>query len=403
MDLALAYKSRSNALTAADARRAAKISRVEVFDDMLSAEPYWRKLEAGHALATPYQHFDLLAAWQHHVGVRCGVRPFIVIGFDGLNEPAFLWPFGRTQAGPFGIVHFLGAKHANFNLGVWRRDVVTSVGLSDLRRFLGWIALGDHPVDAVALTGQPVSWDGMANPFALLPHQPSADWSGRLEFPRAEPNVSDTLLSSSMRGRLRTKERKLQKLPGYRYIRATEAGDIDRLLDQFFALKSAHMAAQGLPNVFAAPGVAEFLRESCHRRLANGDPLLELHALEGGGEVLALFGGIADRYRFSAMINTYTLGDHARQSPGLILLIHMVNGIAARGIRSFDIGVGRAHYKEFFCKDPEPRFDSFLPLSARGRLVAAGYRAQFVLKRTIKDSAILWRVVQYLRRLKAKL
>ena len=34
-----------------------------------------------------------------------------------------------------------------------------------------------------------------------------------------------------MRSRLRTKERKLQKLAGYRYIQAATAADIDRLLD----------------------------------------------------------------------------------------------------------------------------------------------------------------------------
>ena len=50
------------------------------------------------------------------------------------------------------------------------------------------------------------------------------------------------------------------------------------------------MAAQGLGNVFAEAGVAEFLREACHHKLAGGRRLIEIHALEGGGEVLALFG-----------------------------------------------------------------------------------------------------------------
>ena len=47
-----------------------RIARVEVIEDMAAAEPYWRALEAGHSLGTPYQRFDFLNLWQHHIGAR---------------------------------------------------------------------------------------------------------------------------------------------------------------------------------------------------------------------------------------------------------------------------------------------------------------------------------------------
>ena len=102
------------------------------------------------------------------------------------------------------------------------------------------------------------------------------------------------------------------------------------------------------------------------------------------------------------MFNTYTLGDNSRHSPGLILLVHMVTACAARGLRSFDIGVGRAHYKSFFCKEPEPLFDVFYPLTARGRLAAHAFGAAFATKRVIKEKPALWAAVQTLRRLRAR-
>jgi len=161
------------------------------------------------------------------------------------------------------------------------------------------------------------------------------------------------------------------------------------------------MAAQGLPNVFAEPGVAEFLHEASHVRLPSGRQLIELHALEGDGEVLALFGAMADDKRFSAMFNTYTLGQNARHSPGLILIRRMLGACVDRGLRGFDLGVGRAHYKSFFCKEPEPLFDSFLPLTARGHLAAPILRAAFAAKRTIKAKPALWGTVQRFRRWRA--
>ncbi len=389
-------------MVSASLRRAGTVVKVEVFEDMPAAEPFWRRLEDGRALTTPYQRFDLLAAWQHHVGTRTGVTPFIVTGFDAAGEPVFVWPFGRQDMGPLGVVKFLGSKHSNFNVGLWRRDVVAAIGASDVRDIFDHVAAGGRRADLAALFSQPLSWDGIANPFLLLPHQPAVDISARLHLDPPSSNVIEKVLSSSMRSRLRTKERKLQKLAGYRYIQAATAADIDRLLDAFFALKATHMAAQGLTNVFAEPGVAEFLREACHRRLADGRPLIEIHALEGGGEVLALFGTIVDGYRFSSMFNTYTLGDNGRQSPGLILLAHMITECAARELRSFDIGVGRARYKSFFCKEPEPLFDVFHPLSTRGRLAAHAFGAAFATKRVIKSQPALWATVQALRRFRAR-
>ena len=369
---------------------------------MAAAEPFWRRLELGRAFASPYQRYDLLAAWYRHVGARSGVTPFIVAGFDAAGEPALLWPFGRKQVGLLGVVQFLGSKHANFNIGLWRRDILAGATSRDITDIFDQIAAARHPVDLATLFSQPLSWDGVVNPFTRLPHQPSVDMSAQLNIDGSAQEVLGKVLSSSMRGRLRTKERKLERLAGYRYVKPESGDDIDRLLDQFFKLKSIHMAAHGLPNVFAEQGVVDFLRDACHRKLANGRPLIEIHALEGGGEVLALFGTIVDDYRFSSMFNTYTLGENARHSPGLILLMHMIGECADRAVRSFDIGVGKAHYKSFFCKEMEPLFDVFLPLTPRGRLAAPAFRAAFGAKRLIKQQPALWTAFQFLRRFRAR-
>lgn len=400
MDIAVSNHPDRELTVPASPRSLGKFARVEIFEDMMSAEPLWRRLETGRSLATPYQRFDLLSAWQYHVGAGTGVTPFIVVGLDDAGGPLFLWPFGRTQWGPLKVVRFLGSKHANFNVGLWRRDSLAALGARELRDIVD--SLAAHDVDLVALVNQPLTWDGIANPFALLPHQASVDMGARLSLDRATGDAINTGLSPSTRSRLRAKERKLKKLGGYRYLQAATDDDVERLLDSFFALKSTHMAAQGLDNVFADPGVAGFLREACRCKLPNGQRLIEIHALEGGGDVLALFGATVDDYRFSSMFNTYTLGDSARHSPGLVLLMHMVADCAARGLRSFDIGVGRAHYKSFFCREPEPLFDTFLPLTGRGRPVAAAFGAAFAIKRVIKQNQALWSAVRALRRARAR-
>jgi CelD/BcsL family acetyltransferase involved in cellulose biosynthesis len=400
MSIAVNYRAGQENMASACVPSAGRIAHLEVLDDLAAAEPFWRTLEPD-AWATPYQRFDLLAAWQHHVGDPKGIVPFIVIGFDVAGRPLFLWPLGRKRIGPITVAGFLGSKHASFNIGLWRRDLAAAISASDIRNLFARVAAGRHRVDLLALYSQPLSWAGFANPFAHLPRQLSAEDGSCLNFNASADRETAAAVSPAMASRLRIKERKLKKLAGYRYIQAASTADIDRLLEAFFALKAVHMGAQGLTNVFAEPGVAQFVRQASHIKLADGRPLIELHALEGDGEVLALFGAVVDHYRFSAMFNTYTLSKHARHSPGLILLQHMIAACAQRGSRSFDIGVGRAHYKSFFCKEPEPLFDTFLALTPRGQLAAPAFRTAFAAKRMIKSKPALWAAVQFLRRLRA--
>src|SRR5712692_5366910 len=201
MDAAVSYHPGRESVVPAKTRHAGTVVKVEVFEDMPAAKPFWRRLEDGHALTTPYQRFDLLAAWQHHVGAPAGVRPFIITGFDTAGEPLFLWPFGRRNIGPLGLVKFLGSKHANFNVGLWRRDIVTAIGAPDIRVIFDRVAAGGHRVDLAALLSQPLSWDGIANPFLLLPHQAAVDVSARHHFNPPTDEVIEQVLSSSMRAR----------------------------------------------------------------------------------------------------------------------------------------------------------------------------------------------------------
>ena len=131
------------------------------------------------------------------------------------------------------------------------------------------------------------------------------------------------------------------------------------------------MAEQKLPNVFAEPGVEDFIRDACLARLAGGGRAIDIHALECDDEVIAIFAGVADGHRFSMMFNTYTMSDNSRYSPGLILMRNIIDHYAERGYRALDLGIGSDDYKRLFCKDDEPIFDSFIPLSLRGKLAAS--------------------------------
>jgi CelD/BcsL family acetyltransferase involved in cellulose biosynthesis len=247
----------------------------------------------------------------------------------------------------------------------------------------------------LALTQQPLRWRDLPNPMALLPNQPSANDCPLMVIVPDEPPTAR--ISSSFRRRLKGKERKLRPLPGYRYGVAATDAEIKRLLDWFFLMKPLRMAEQKLPNVFAEPGVEDFIRGACMTPLAGGGHVIDIHALECDDEVIAIFAGVADGHRFSMMFNTYTMSGNSRYSPGLILMRNIVDHYAALGYGALDLGIGSDDYKRLFCKGDEPIFDSFIPLSRRGKLAASALSGISRAKRLVKHNQTLFHVAQKLR------
>ena len=156
------------------------------------------------------------------------------------------------------------------------------------------------------------------------------------------------------------------------------------------------MAEQKLPNVFAEPGVEDFIRTAC-LATRDGGRVIDIHALECDEEVIALFAGVADAGRFSMMFNTYTMSANSKYSPGLILMRTIIDRYAERGVTSLDLGIGSDDYKKMFCKDDEPIFDSFVPLTSRGRLGAMGLSSLAHAKRLVKQTPALLQMAHLLR------
>jgi CelD/BcsL family acetyltransferase involved in cellulose biosynthesis len=304
-----------------------------------------------------------------------------------------LLPLSAAGSQGIRIGRFMGGKHTTFNMGLWDREFAAAAGLSDLNVLLA--ALREHAnLDLLSLTQQPLHWRGRQNPFALLPHQPSINRCPLLLM--SPGGTPASRISNSFRRRLKGKERKLQALPGYRYHVAASDDEIRCLLDWFFQVKPLRMAAQKLPNVFSEPGVEAFIRAACLAPRGDGR-VVEMHALECDEEVIAMFAGVTDGHRFSMMFNSYTMSEHARYSPGLILLRSIIDRYGERGFGAIDLGMGADDYKRLFCKSDELIFDSFIPLSARGRLVTPVMAAANHGKRLVKQNEPLFALARRLR------
>ena len=386
MTMAAAIDSRT--AEAAPRAKPGRIAQIDVVSDFGSAEQAWRILESSGQLFTAYQRFDFLQSWQQDVGTSDGATPLIVIAYDAEARPLLLLPLAVKQIHGFVVASFMGGKHTTFNMALWDRDFAASAQRTDIEGVIGELRRRGA-ADVLALAQQPLRWNDVSNPLTSLAHQASVNDCPVLTMKAGA--APEMLISSSMRRRLKSKEGKLNKLAGYRHYVATDHADIARLLDWFFRVKPVRMAQQRLPNVFAEKGVADFIRRACLIRRPGGGRLIDIHALECDEEIIAIYAGVDDGHRFSMMFNSYTLSDHARFSPGLILIRNIIDHYAARGYRALDLGVGSDGYKQMFCKREETIFDSFVPLSPLGQLAAVAMSAAGRGKRLVKHNpALLW-------------
>jgi CelD/BcsL family acetyltransferase involved in cellulose biosynthesis len=350
------------------------LTGVRTFDGMEQAEAVWRQL-APEATATPYQSFAWVSAWYDNAAPARGERPFIVGLFDAAGEALALLPLVLHRSGPFRTACPVGGSHANFHFGLFRRDALDALSAEQLRTALG-VAAGRAGVDAYLLHQQAVSWEGMPNPLSQLGGIPSMERGRKTMLSPDGKAWIATNLSGSRRRMLRKKERWLNEIGDWRFVEAKTPAEVDCLIDAYQALKAEWFRRRGIANVFTQPGIDAFLRAAAKAGLDKGRPGIGVFGLEVAGELAAVIGGPADDERFCLMVTAADIDRFGRSSPGELLLVHLLGQSCDRGLKMFDLGVGEDAYKEHYCPDEEQLFDLALPVTARGRLLAAAWMAE---------------------------
>lgn len=365
--------------------------------DIGRAEQVWRALEKT-ATMSGYQRYDFLEPWHRHVGVREGVEPLVVVGEIG-GRPAFLWPFGISQEGPWRIARWLGGKHVNYNVGLYADGVMAGLGAETVTALLQRVAGLAGRIDAFELLNQPQDWDGAAHPLASLPHQPSPSSAFALSL--AGRDYETMLLekrSKRARGKLRRRDRKLAEEPGYRNAIATTGAEMARVLDAFADQKAKRFAALGIKNPFAEPGVMDFFHELGARSAGAENPIFRIGYTEIGGIVRGMLGGVVGPGRLSGDIISFSEDEYVKMSLGEVAMLKAIEDCCERGYRWFDLGIGEAGYKAIWCDTEDALFDCFVPITSAGRLYTEIKGLRQRVKRSIKQNRVAWALVQKVRR-----
>lgn len=371
---------------------------VTVYESIEQAKPIWRYLE-NTGIATAFQCFDWLEAWQRHIGERIDVEPMIIT-IEEDDRPVILLPLGMFQVHGLRVLRFLGGTHSNFNLGIFDRHFMQRADEATMWRVLEQLTTTVDCMDMLEMRNQPEYWMGIRNPFALLPHQSSASHAYSLHVESDFDALLKNRRGSKGRKKFKYQERALQKIGGYVFKRAETTEECHKVLEAFAAQKASRFRIQGISNVFAEPGVMEFLHElvECSPE-DDARPPLELFYISVDGQIRATFAGGQAGGRFSGFFNSISTDELTRLGPGQLLLTRVLKELCDRRPLEFDLGVGEARYKAEWCDRTDMLFDTLYGQNFHGKVAASAKRLKLRIKRRIKQNEKMWAAATQVRQI----
>jgi CelD/BcsL family acetyltransferase involved in cellulose biosynthesis len=117
-----------------------------------------------------------------------------------------------------------------------------------------------------------------------------------------------------------------------------------------------------------------------------------------GARIVATFGALAQADRVCGMFISYDPDPEiSRCSPGQLLILEMIRNLGARGVATFDLGVGEARYKDENCEAEEPLFDAAVAVTRLGRALGSLALRRQRIKRWAKQTPWAWKLADGLR------
>lgn len=356
--------------------------------DEIEAE--WRHLETC-APFSPYQRFDLCAAWARHAAPGAGIEIKIGVVRDESASVVAILPFGISRRLGVAAAVYLGGAHFNMNMPL--ADAKLAFDAKTAGAVLDAYAEAAG-ADVLALHNQPEAWLGRPHLFAAVPHDLAPDDVRVVEVAGSYDEYLKTQLTRKMRSELRRKGLKFNEAGPTAMHRAHTVEEIDRLLHIFVEQKSKRLASQGRGDPFVLPGVREFLREALLAGL-DGRGGMEIHWMTVDGRVTSIRGGVRHGAQLSFMVQSFDTSDPiAKYSPSEFLLNELMAGAHAEGVNAFDFGVGDGRFKQAWSNGLVPLFNITRAATNKGRLYASVMRLERAVIRTIKRNPSLFGAVQ---------
>jgi CelD/BcsL family acetyltransferase involved in cellulose biosynthesis len=390
---AMAGRAPAEQARAASRNRAGNIE-LSVHYDLAAIEPLWRQLQDNGA-CTVFQSYEWLSVWQRHFGAHHNIAPCIVVARDANGAALFMLPLAVETTGFTRTLTWLGSDLCDYNAPLLGEDAGE---LEPGKMAVQWRAIvarlqadprSRH--DLVRLEKMPPAIGGRPNPMLALSSALNPSGSYVTPLMDSWDAFYSAKRSSSTRRRDRSKRSHLGEFGEVKFV---SADDTAAALDVFGVLveqKTKTFERHGIRNLFARPGYLDFYREIA------GSPatakLVHISKLQVGEQVAATNLGLVFGGSYYHVLASYTDNELSRRGPGAAHLNDLLRYAIERGLSVFDFTIGDERYKRDWCDEVQSLHDYVAVASWRGMASAGPAILLTRLKRTIKQTPMLWAMV----------
>lgn len=317
--------------------------------------------------------------------------------FEG-ERPVFALALEIARQGPFKVARLPGGTHANGNFPPSDARWAAGAPEAAIAELAAEIRRVRPDIDVLALERLMLALEGARNPLLGLPSSASpnpslaVDLTGGFEALMARSN------GKRRRKKHRSQTRKFEAAGELRRVEASSPQEVDRILDDFFAMKASRFKQAGIANVFEDVKVQAFFRTLFTDALRLSPKPFVLHALEVGGKLRAITGAsrLPDRLvcEFGAIVDD----ELSHASPGDFLFFENIMEACTQGLAVYDFSVGDEPYKRLWCDIETRHADVLMTLSTKGRILVATLGVIARAKARLKGNRRLWTIVKGLRR-----
>ena len=317
------------------------------------------------------------------------------------GETAFILPLAIAHERGIKRLCWFGQEQCDYNAPLLARDF--SQRVSPERFLAAWRTLRQQMQrdpglqhDWIELEKMPQKIGSQINPFLSLDVTANASGAHLTQLGDDWEKFYFAKRSSATRRRDRAKRRHMSEYGEIRFVTATEADDARRTLEILIDQKHRAFARRGIRDIFARPGLREFFLDLAsnakirHRfhisRVEVGDTL-------AAANFAILFGDcyyhVLASYEDDAAVSHY--------GPGALHLRELLAHAIKLGMRRFDFTIGDEPYKDEWSDTSVKLYDHSAAATWRGWPVSAASATRRRLKRFVKQTPSIWKMVSRLR------
>jgi CelD/BcsL family acetyltransferase involved in cellulose biosynthesis len=372
--------------TSSLAQAALRVSVLDLVDGM----PVLDAILA-QGVSSPSSDPRWITAWAKHVNASI----LVAAAWEG-DMPLAAVALELTSHGGVTVARFVGGRHANGNFPALARALSASESATfcaGLKR-----ACAARGVQLLALERQHETLHGLENPLLSYGSTPSPNIALAVDVSDGFEALLERHSGKRKRKRFRSSQRKFEAAGDFAVHNPVPAAAAADVLDAYFAMKAQQFKKRGLPDAFGDAGEQAFFKELLGGSHESDRHHFYVSTLNAGGKVRAVMGSSLHRDVQSVHFMAYGDDELAQASPGDFLNHMLIEQACARGLKTYDLGVGDEGYKRAWCDAEIWQRDTIAGISPRGRLLALQWNSVAAAKRHIKNTPALWSMVKTLRR-----